>query len=338
MAKEFQEPEEMEMDNTELVDDFNPLDEAVNEKDYTKHNVKLNAKDFTSPIPEPTFTPPPMSGGLTNEEKDKKPAEPFNPKMKEMSTKDKNMASSRVAEMLMTAYKWGNKVADKSLQFDEKKINKMQMNGELDLNVQIPISATDTISAGEFIQEFNDQSKDTIVVTQEFEDEVMPVLTSVLSKRGVGMTEEQELAYLIGKDVAVKGFMMYQSLSVKKDTLKMIKELSLMQGATFTQPQPTPQPTYTPPPTPQPTYQEEVYVKPHNPETNVNDFVNEMTGGIPPTYEYTPQTEVPIPSDVEFQTDDLADDVYQEPKPSVKIISEGNSKKIKTNRGRPKKK
>jgi hypothetical protein len=132
--------------------------------------------------------------------------------------------------------------------------------------------------------------------------------------------------------------MMYQSLSVKKDTLKMIKELSLMQGATFTQPQPTPQPTYTPPPTPQPTYQEEVYVKPHNPETNVNDFVNEMTGGIPPTYEYTPQTEVPIPSDVEFQTDDLADDVYQEPKPSVKIISEGNSKKIKTNRGRPKKK
>jgi hypothetical protein len=41
MSKEFQEPEEKEMDlnNAELVDDFNPLGEAVIEKDYTRPNV-----------------------------------------------------------------------------------------------------------------------------------------------------------------------------------------------------------------------------------------------------------------------------------------------------------
>ena len=77
MSKEFQEPEEKELNSNladaEIMDDFNPLDEAVNEKEYTKHNVKINPNDFNSDIPEPSFMPPPMSGGLKQEEKNIKP-------------------------------------------------------------------------------------------------------------------------------------------------------------------------------------------------------------------------------------------------------------------------
>ena len=335
MAKEFQEPEEKELDSNVVFDDFNPLDEAVNEKDYTKHNVKINPNDYVNDIPEPSFMPPPMSGTttLTNEEKEKKPKEPFNPASKQMSTKDKTMASERVAEMIMTAYKWGNKLADNSLQFNERKINKMQMDGEIDLSVQVPISQHESISAGEFIQEFNEQSRGTIVVTQEFEDEVMPVLTDVLAEEGIHMSKKQELAFLFGKDIAVKCFMAFQSINVKKDTLKMIKELGQLQQPqqTYTPPpiQPTtptatPQPTYTPPP-----------MREHNPQTNVNDFVNEMTGGINPNeYTYQPKTEVPIPTDI--YTHD--ESIYEEPtKPIVKILDNGVSSK-KKGRGRPSKK
>jgi len=239
----------------------------------------------------------------------------------------------------MTAYKWVNKFADNSLQFNERKVAKLVSEGQLDLNTQVPITATETISAGAFIQEYNQQSRITIVVTTEFEDDVMPVLIDVLEEEGITMTKKQELAFLIGQDVAVKGFMAYQSLQVKKDMLKMMVEFSGM-NRTYVAPAPTPAPT----PAPQPTYTPEYEYEPqptftppptrtHDPVNNVNDFVNEMTGGINQNFDNA--TDVPVASDVQFtsfEDDDMTD--YEEPKPKVKIISDGVKK---TKRGRPKK-
>lgn len=338
MNKEFQEPEEKNLNNTDdaiIMDDFNPLDEAINEKEYTKHNVKVNPNDFNKPIPEPSFTPPPMTGMVNENEKPKdiRPKEPFNPQAKQMTTKDKRLASKRVADMLMTAYKWVNRFADSSLQFNERKVSKMVSNGELDLSVQVPISPNETISAGEFIQEYNDQSRNTIVVTNEFEEEVMPVLIDVLEEEGITMTKKQELAFIVGQDIAVKGFMMYQSLQVKKDMLKMMTEFSSIRKPSYVPPAPAPapQPTYTAPVEPQPTFTTPTS---HDPVNNVNDFVNEMTGGLNPNYN-TP-TDIPVPSDVQFtpfEDEDMTD--YEEPKkPTVKIIS---SAKPKNKGGRPRK-
>lgn len=342
MSKEFQEPEEKKLNDTEdaiIMDDFNPLDEAINEKEYTKHNVKVNPNDFNKPIPEPSFTPPPMTGMVNENEKPKdiRPKEPFNPQAKQMTTKDKRLASKRVADMLMTAYKWVNRIADSSLQFNERKISKMVSEGQLDLSVQVPISPTDTISAGEFIQEYNEQSRNTVVVTQEFEEEVMPVLIDVLEEEGITMTKKQELAFLVGQDIAVKGFMMYQSLNVKKDMLKMMQEFSTLRQPSYVAPAPAPTPA------PQPTYTEPIVEQPaftpppqrsHDPVNNVNDFVNEMTGGMNPNFNNP--TDVPVPSDVQFtpfEDEDMTD--YEEPKkPTVKIIS---SAKPKGKGGRPKK-
>lgn len=342
MSKEFQEPEEKNLNNTDdaiIMDDFNPLGEAVNEKEYTKHNVKVNPNDFRNPIPEPSFTPPPMTGMVNESDKPKdiKPKEPFNPQAREMTSKEKKLGSKRVAEMMMTAYKWINKLADSSLQFSETKVSKLVSEGKLDLTTQVPVTSTDTISAGEFIQEYNDQSKNSIVVTQEFEDEVMPVLVDVLEEEGITMTKKQELAFLIGQDIAVKGFIMYQSLNVKKQMLKMMVDFSGMNRPSFTPqpaPQPAPQPTYTEPVQEQPTFTPPPQ-RTHDPVNNVNDFVNEMTGGFNPQHDNS--TDIPVPSDVQFthfEDDSMTE--YEEPKkPSVKIISNG---KPKGSRGRPKKK
>ena len=351
MNKEFQEPEEKELDkkNTEaeeVFDDFNPLDEPIAEKEYAQHNVRYNDRDMNNPIPEPSFVPPPMSDPIPKEDKPKQPEEPFNPQMNNLPKKDKRDAAEKVAKMILDAYKFTNNYADSLLQINQRKINKRQENGELDLSINIPISPTQSMTAGEFINEYNEQTKGTITVSKEFEDEVMPVLIDVLEEEGISMTKKQELAYLIGKDVAVKGFMGYQNYKVKKDTLKMLMELNKnIKASNVINSQPRQQ-EYTPPPqqptTPEPTYQyqeEQVYVKPHDPVTNVNDFVNEMTGGINPNdIVYQPQTEVPVPSEVNFtpyNDSETAND-YQEPKPKVKIITDGVKKSIK--RGRPKRK
>lgn len=331
MSKEFQEPEEkdLDMNNTELVDDFNPLDEAVIEKDYTRPNVRINPKDFEGDIPEPSLTPPPMMGSTLNEEEKKKkvePQEPINKEYNQLSNKDKNDASERLVDMCITGYKALNMFVDTKIQFDERKLNKMAMEGEIDLNMVVPISQTDSLTLQEFVREYNDQSKGTISVSKEFEEEIRPPLKRIFAKRGIGMTDEQFVGYVLVKDIIAKGFIVKQSMSVKKEYLEMFKEqfALLRQGATMPQPNPTPTPT--PQPAPQPVYQEPEYAKPHNPDTNVNDFVNQMTGGYIP-----PQMSEPIYEEPTF----VETEVVDTEKPEVKIIDDG-SKKGK--RGRPKRK
>jgi hypothetical protein len=337
MSKNFQEPEEMDMDfqNEEILDDFNPLDEAVIEKEYTKPNVTINPKDFESDIPEPSLTPPPMMGmgGSLNEEDKKKkvePREPINKEYNQMSSKDKNDASERLVEMCITGYKALNTFVDSRIQFDEKKLNKMAIEGEIDMNMEVPISQTDSVTLQEFVREYNDQSKGTISVSKEFEDEIRPPLKRIFAKRGVGMTDEQYVGYVLIKDIIAKGFIVRQSMSVKKEYLEMFKEQTMLlrQGAQMPQAPtpPPPQQTYTPPPTtPPPT---ESYVSSHNPDTNVNDFVNQMTGAYVP-----PQMSEPIYD--EPTMDESSYEMPQEEKPKITIIDEGGKK---GKRGRPKKK
>jgi hypothetical protein len=323
MSKEYQEPEEKEMnENAEIIDEFSPFDEPVIEKPYTRHNVRVDAKDFTNPIPEPSFTPPPMMGStLSQEDKVKKePPPPINREMNEMSKKDKHDAAGKVAEMIMSGYKWANGFADSKLLFDQRKIAKLQKEGEIDLSVDVPISPSQSISAGEFLQEYNEQTKGTIKVSKEFEEEVTPVLTRVLEKKGIGFTDEQLLMYLFGKDLVVKGFLIKQSLNVKKEMLETLKEATMLLrgGSTpptppqFQQPQQS-EPTPPPPPStpPPPTYQQPF----RNTDTNVNDFVNEMTGGFSFDEMQTPTNEI---SDIEVIEDEL---------PKIKTKRRGRPKK-----------
>ena len=292
MSKEYQEPEEQLLDNNdlnaEIVDNYNPLGEPVIEKPYTKPNVTFKQSDMIGDIPEPSFMPPPMGGSPVVEEiKSKRvDAPPVNPEMKDLSKKDKTDAASKVAGMIMTGYKWVNELADKSLLINEKKVLKMQQNGEIDLAAEVPFSATETMTVGEFIGEYNGQTEGTIMVTPQFEEEVTPILTSVLAKRGIGMTEEQQLIYLFGKDIAVKGFMMMQSNGAKKEIMIMMKEASSMRSsASAPQPQ-KPQQQESQPPQPQPSPDsDEVVLQPQYEQEipSVNDFVNEMTGSKPPT-------------------------------------------------------
>jgi hypothetical protein len=320
--KEFQEPEEKDMNDDFVFDDFDPLGEPVLEKEYTKHNVKVDAKDFANDIPEPSFIPPPMGGQMSADEKVKKPQEqPFNPKMDSLPKKDKHDASEKVADMILSAYKFGKGWADTQLLFNQKQLNKMQEKGEIDLDVEIQISPSVSMTAGEFIEDYNEQSKGTLVVTEEFVTEFKPVLVRVLEKKGVGMTDEQLLWYLAGKELLVTGFMFNQGYNVKKEILKTLKEAVQVTKMQNVAPQPIAQPTYQAPPQ-QP--KQQTYSKPFNPDTNVNDFVNQMSGGIvdEPMYE-----------------EEIVAHENTEPTPKITIISEGTKKPISSGkRGRPKKK
>ena len=261
MANDFMEPEEI---GTDIGADYDPMGAPINEKPYTKPNVKINPKDLQGDIPEPTFQAPLID--LDKPPLDevppapKKEREPFNKEMNELPKKEKEMAAHHVANMILQVYEGLNHLDNQGMVFNEKKLNKLQQEGEVDFSIRIPLNykSNETITAAEFIDDFNSQRRNALKVTQEFKDEVTPILERVLRKRGVGMTDEQMLVFLFGKDIAIKGQEFLVARQQMGDIIDMLKEQTLeMKKGNFRSQMPTP----PPPPPPQP----EMYEYQENP-------------------------------------------------------------------------
>ena len=97
---------EITNDSQQVSNDYNPLNEAVNEKAYSAPNVDAGAFDFTKSIDEPRFTPPPINANKPSAEVPPKKREPVNPEMKNLSKKDTEHASAQMAGMILDGYEW----------------------------------------------------------------------------------------------------------------------------------------------------------------------------------------------------------------------------------------
>jgi len=250
--------------------DYNPLDEAVNEKTYSQVNATADAADLSKPIAEPSFAPPPINTRPPQQEQKKR--EPINPEMNNLSKKDTEMAAGHMAKMLLDGYSWMHTLGNKALMVSEKKLNKLQSEGELNLNAMIDYDYGKKIPAGEFFREYNEQVGQVLKVSDEFKEEVTPVLERVLAKRGVGMTDEQLLMFMFGKDIAMKSLIFVQQKSQLNHMIQSIKEASTSQFAEQAprpQPQPQPQPQQQPQAQPQPEYaQAEEYQQTETPKSS----------------------------------------------------------------------
>jgi hypothetical protein len=249
---EIYEPEEVNVD-------FNPLDEPVNEKRYTSPNVNANPNDLNKPIEEPRFAPPPMQKKTIPQFEEKKPKpEPFNPEMRNIPKKETEMAASQMAKLIIGGYEWMHQFANKGLMISEKRLLKLQAEGEINLNAMIDYDYGKKVRAGEFFQDYNEQVKDIFYVSESFKQEVTPVLERVLAKRGVGMTDENYLMVLFAKDIADKSIIFFQYKSQLNGMIESIKAATMSQYAEQS-PMPPPPPRQpqqqappTPPPTPEP--------------------------------------------------------------------------------------
>lgn len=242
---------------------YNPLDEQVDTKSYSAPNVNVTADDLNRPISEPIFTPPPIDakgnsnsiGGNGNnttsnssgQDKYQK-SEPFNPDLKNASKKENETAAKQMCTVILKGYEMLHQFGNKALLISEKKLNRLQEAGEINLNAMVAYDYGQQMRAGEFFKEYNSQVENTLTVSDEFKKEVTPVLERVLAKRGLGMTDEQLLIFLFGQDIAVKGAMIYQQKMTQRSIIEAIKEQTAgMRAATNTPP--TSQP-FTPPPPP----------------------------------------------------------------------------------------
>jgi len=266
---------------------YNPFIDVVNEKPYTTMSVSANPSQVTAPIPEPYYQPNTvranenpysmlnegMGGGMGGAQSS---APPINPALNNVPDSELKMGAENVAKLLVDGYEQLHVFGNKWLQISQRKLRKMVAEGEIDLSVQIPYEYGKTISAGEFIQEFNSQNQDTLTVSKEFKKEVTPVLTRVLQKRGAAMTDEQYLGFLILKDIGLKAIIVTQVRSSMNDMLNVIKDYTQAikeNGAPPSAPPPSPKPST--PPTPKPTSPEPQFVEPQHTSDRFNFEDNE---------------------------------------------------------------
>lgn len=230
---------------------LNPLDEPVNEKRYSQPNVDAQSVDFNRPIEEPRFTPPPFEKKNLQSNEEPRKREPINPEMKNIPKKETEMAASQAAALILQGYEWAHDLANKGLMVSERKLNKLQAEGEINLNAMIDYDYGKKIRAGEFFQEYNKQVDGILKVTEEFKEEVKPVLERVLAKRGIGLTDEQYLIYLFGKDIAAKSMIFFQQKAQLNYMIESIKEASMNQYAQQAPPPPPQRPQPEPEPEPE---------------------------------------------------------------------------------------
>jgi hypothetical protein len=231
---------------------YNPLMDNVNEKPYTSQGITASTEQLTYAIPEPMYQPQSVGsrenpyktiqngGSMSSGGADKVGSDPVNPSMNPLADAEKKEGAKHMTKLILDGYEQGHVFLNSALQFNPSKLRKMEAEGEIDLSIPIPDGYGNTINAGGFIQEFNEQSKDALTVSPAFKKEVTPILERVLAKRGAGLTDEQMLIYLFGKDIAVKGVIFYQMKTSMGDMIDVIRqqtEAYKQGGATMPKPQ-----------------------------------------------------------------------------------------------------
>lgn len=258
---------------------YNPLLDNVSEKAYSSQGVMASQEQLKYDIPEPVYQPQSVGsrenpyktiqngGSMSSGGADRVSDEPINPSMNPLDNAEKKEGAKHMAKLIIDGYETAHTFANTMLKFNPKQLRKLESDGEIDLSIPIPDGYGNTVTAGAFIEEFNEQSKDTLSVSPAFKKEVTPILERVLAKRGAGLTDEQMLIYLFGKDIAVKGVIVYQMRSTMTEMIDIIKQQTeaYKQGSGAV-PKPKKEPTKSEAQTSQPY----AYAAPQEPIADVN--------------------------------------------------------------------
>jgi hypothetical protein len=238
--------EEQETPDFQKVVNYNPLGDNVEEKDYQRANIA--GANRLPDIEEPSFQPPTledirpdMFGGGGGEDED----EIFGKEaINDLPKGDKKKAAKQLTNMVLDGYSSICSFAGGFANMKESQLFQMANDGKISLQMAIPVSPQESVGVVDFVQSFNTQIDEAMEVTDEFKDSVRDPMTRIFEKKGVGMTDEQFLLVMFGKDIITKTA---TTIALKRQlttTLELIYDQYQQGGA---QPRPA-----TPPPPPQP--------------------------------------------------------------------------------------
>ena len=228
----------------QVMEDFSPLDAPVKQRSYTQHKIYADS-EVVPDLEEPSFQAPNFSDfDEASPEEEKDPAKPFNEAYSELDGKEKTMGAEMMAEMTLDIYEKGCGFLGKLPEINESKLDQLITEGDIDGDIQLP-TESGNLGVKEFAVEYNSSIKEAFEVTDDFKDKVRPPLIRVFKKRGIGMTDEQLLAYYFVTDLGTKTAQAFMLRKTANNILDSLKENTLaIRESQVTRPSaPTPTPT-----------------------------------------------------------------------------------------------
>ena len=228
----------------QVMDDFSPLDAPVKQRSYTQHKIYSDS-EVVPELEEPSFQAPNFSDfDDASPEAEKEPAKPFNEAYSELDGKEKTMGAEMMAEMTLDIYEKGCGFLGKLPEISESKLDKLISDGDIDPDIQLP-TESGNLGVKDFAVEYNSSIKDAFEVSEDFKNNVRPPLIRVFKKRGIGMTDEQLLAYYFVTDLGTKTAQAFMLRKTANNILDSLKEntLAIRESQTTRPNTPTPTPT-----------------------------------------------------------------------------------------------
>jgi hypothetical protein len=210
----------------QVMDDFSPLDAPVKQRSYTQHKIYSDS-EVVPELEEPSFQAPNFNDfDEPSAEAEKESAKPFNEAYSELDGKEKTMGAEMMAEMTLDIYEKGCGFLGKLPEISESKLDQMIAEGDIDPDIQLP-TESGNIGVKDFAVEYNSSIRDAFEVSEDFKNNVRPPLIRVFKKRGIGMTDEQLLAYYFVTDLGTKTAQAFMLRKTSKNILDSLKENTL---------------------------------------------------------------------------------------------------------------
>lgn len=216
--EEVNEPNIKDVDYTEPAAksvSYNPFAQSVEEKDY--RTPKVAESPMIEDISEPVFERPSFQD-LLNENKEQVEEDGVGgtensfaqEEVQNLPPQQQQEAAKGLVEQALNLYTLGCKGLGWLAKIKEDKVDKLAQEGAIDMSIKVPIDPYTAVTIPQVVQGFNSEVGDAFEVTEEFKDEVRPIMTRVFIKRGWGMTDEQQLLFAFGMDIAQKGAIVMQ--------------------------------------------------------------------------------------------------------------------------------
>lgn len=248
---------------------FSPFKGAVDQKAYQAQPIDHSlaaAPEFEFQIQTPQFdtpnpaTPPPPAGGGNNAPPPNsgntgpQPAQPSGPApvpgATQLTPQEQQQGAELLVDMVLSGYKSLHKMAAMMVEVSDEDLFEMHVEKKLDMNMRIPINdqATEFVSLREFFAEFNKQTKEALVVSDDFIQAVRGPMIRCCIKYGWYMKDEYYILFKFGEDLGIKTMMVINFKKTINKTLKTFMWVYEQQMAKQNGDQPAPPPGVEPPP------------------------------------------------------------------------------------------
>ena len=151
-----------------------------------------------------------------------------NPAMDELEDKEAKKAANDLVETIFNGLDWASELLRESCLVSKPKLQRKSLKGEFDMTL-LDVPLTEEEGGGTFWDAFeslNDTAATAFVIKDEWKENVRKPLRNILIKKGLGVTDEQQLLFY-GVQIGIQWATAFATIQIShKQIFKILRRIS----------------------------------------------------------------------------------------------------------------